>query len=32
MEFFSNAELAAIPDAGHEMFLENPEASIALAM
>lgn len=30
MEFFSNAELAAIPDAGHEMFLENPEASIAV--
>ena len=29
MEFFVNAELAVIPDAGHEMFAENPEASIA---
>jgi len=29
MEFFPNAELAVIPDAGHEMFAENPEASIA---
>ena len=28
MEFFPNAELAVIPDAGHEMFIENPEASI----
>lgn len=28
MEFFPNAELAVIPDAGHEMFFENPEASI----
>jgi proline iminopeptidase len=26
---FPNAELAVIPDAGHEMFLENPEASLA---
>lgn len=30
MEFFPNAELAVIPDAGHEMFAENPEASIAV--
>jgi proline iminopeptidase len=29
MGFFSNAELAVIPDAGHEMFAENPEESIA---
>ena len=29
MEFFPNAELAVIPDAGHEMFAESPEASIA---
>jgi proline iminopeptidase len=29
MTFFPNAELAVIPDAGHEMFAENPEASIA---
>jgi proline iminopeptidase len=28
MEFFPNAELTVIPDAGHEMFTENPEASI----
>lgn len=28
MEFFPNAELAVIPDAGHEMFAENPKASI----
>lgn len=28
MEFFPSAELTIIPDAGHEMFLENPEASI----
>ena len=28
MEFFPNAELDIIPDAGHEMFAENPEASI----
>jgi proline iminopeptidase len=29
MEFFSSTELAVISDAGHEMFAENPEASIA---
>ncbi|MFC1997815.1 alpha/beta fold hydrolase [Chloroflexota bacterium] len=29
MGFFPNAELAVIPDAGHEMFSENPEASLA---
>ena len=29
MAYFSNAELAVIPDAGHEMFAENPEASVA---
>jgi proline iminopeptidase len=29
MVFFPNAELAVIPDAGHEMFFENTEASIA---
>jgi proline iminopeptidase len=28
MEYFPNAELAVIPDAGHEMFIENPAASI----
>jgi proline iminopeptidase len=28
MEYFPNAELAVIPSAGHEMFIENPEASI----
>lgn len=28
MEFFPSAELTIIPDAGHKMFLENPEASI----
>ena len=28
MKFFPNADLAAIPNAGHEMFAENPEASI----
>jgi proline iminopeptidase len=28
MEYFANAELAVIPSAGHEMFAENPEASI----
>jgi pimeloyl-ACP methyl ester carboxylesterase len=28
MEYFPNAELAVIPSAGHEMFAENPEASI----
>jgi proline iminopeptidase len=30
MVLFPNAELAVIPDAGHEMFAENPEASIAV--
>jgi len=29
IQFFPNAELAVIPDVGHEMFAENPEASIA---
>jgi len=29
MAFFPNAELAVISDAGHEMFAENPEASVA---
>jgi proline iminopeptidase len=29
MAFFPNAELVIIPDAGHEMFAENPEESIA---
>jgi proline iminopeptidase len=28
MAFFSNAQLAVIPGAGHELFAENPEASI----
>jgi proline iminopeptidase len=28
MEYFANAELAVIPSAGHEMFAENPEASL----
>lgn len=28
MEFFPSAELVVIPGAGHEMFAENPEASI----
>jgi proline iminopeptidase len=28
MEFFPSAELVVIPAAGHEMFAENPEASI----
>jgi proline iminopeptidase len=28
MEYFPNAELAVIPNAGHEMFAENPAASI----
>jgi len=28
MKLFPNAELAVIPDAGHEMFFENPEASV----
>lgn len=30
MAFFPNADLAVIPDAGHEMFAENPEDSIAV--
>ncbi len=30
MTLFPSAELAVIPDAGHEMFFENPEASIAV--
>ena len=30
MAFFPNAELAVIPDAGHEMFAENPEESLAV--
>jgi proline iminopeptidase len=30
MGFFPNAELAVIPAAGHEMFAENPETSIAV--
>jgi alpha-beta hydrolase superfamily lysophospholipase len=29
MAFFPNAELAVIPDAGHEMFAEKSEASKA---
>jgi proline iminopeptidase len=29
MEYFNRAELVVIPNAGHEMFLENPEGSIA---
>jgi proline iminopeptidase len=29
MQFFPKAELVIIPDAGHEMFSENPEASIS---
>jgi proline iminopeptidase len=29
MEFFPSADLVVIPDAGHEMFKENPTASIA---
>jgi proline iminopeptidase len=28
MTLFPNAELSVIPDAGHEMFFENPEASV----
>lgn len=28
---FPSAELAVIPDSGHEMFLDNPEASLAAA-
>jgi proline iminopeptidase len=30
MEYFPNAELAVISSAGHEMFAENPEASITV--
>jgi pimeloyl-ACP methyl ester carboxylesterase len=30
MEFFPSADLVVIPGAGHEMFSENPEASIAV--
>ena len=30
MKFFSHAELVVIPNAGHEMFAENPEAAIAV--
>ena len=30
MAFFPNAELVVIPDAGHEMFKENPEDSLAV--
>jgi proline iminopeptidase len=30
MKLFPNAELAIIPDAGHEMFFENPEESVAV--
>jgi proline iminopeptidase len=29
MQFFHDAELVVIPDAGHEMFWESPEASVA---
>ena len=29
MTYFPRAELIAIPEAGHEMFAENPEAAIA---
>ena len=29
MALFRETELAVIPDAGHEMFAENPEASVA---
>jgi proline iminopeptidase len=29
MELFPSADLVVIPDAGHEMFKENPTASIA---
>lgn len=29
MEFFPNTEMTVIPRAGHEMFAENPDASIA---
>lgn len=30
MELFPQAELVVIPDAGHEMFFENPEESVAV--
>ena len=30
MMLFPNADLAVIPNAGHEMFFENPEASVAV--
>ncbi len=30
MAFFPNAELAVISDAGHEMFAENPDVSVAV--
>jgi pimeloyl-ACP methyl ester carboxylesterase len=30
MGYFPNAELAVIPGAGHEMFAENPVASITV--
>ena len=29
MALFSHAELAVIPDSGHEMFAENPQEGIA---
>lgn len=29
MEYFPNATLVVIPDAGHEMFMDNPDASIS---
>jgi proline iminopeptidase len=29
VELFPNAELVVIPNAGHEMFIENPEATLA---
>jgi pimeloyl-ACP methyl ester carboxylesterase len=30
MEFFKKAEIALIPNSGHEMFLENPEIRIKI--
>jgi proline iminopeptidase len=30
MQFFKNTELAVVPKAGHEMFLENPQDSIEI--
>ena len=30
MKLFPNAELAVIPDAGHEMFFENPKESVSV--